>query len=109
MQASMLTAANRGVGRYGWLLGLGLGALVAGLVLTMPATLAPRANRKQAAESIFVGLSGQAERQLALLAVERSRQPTDATNTALAAACDDFVRDFPDSPTTRRHRIRSGK
>ena len=33
MQTSMLTAANRGVGRYGWLLGLGLGALVAGFVL----------------------------------------------------------------------------
>lgn len=31
MQTSMLTAANRGVGRYGWLLGLGLGALAATL------------------------------------------------------------------------------
>lgn len=37
MQARMLTAANRGVGRYGWLLGLGLGAIVAGLVVTRPA------------------------------------------------------------------------
>ena len=37
MQARMLTATNRGVGRYGWLLGLGLGALVAAFVVTTPA------------------------------------------------------------------------
>jgi len=103
----MLTAANRGVGRYGWLLGLGLGALVAGFVLTRPAALPASANRKQAAESIFVGLSGQAERQLALLAVKRSRQPTDATNTALAAACDDFVRDSPDHPHAFNYAVRA--
>ena len=107
MQASMLTAANRGVGRYGWLLGLGLGAIVAGLVLTRPAALAPRANRKQAAESIFVGLSGQAERRLALLAVERSRQPTDANSTVLAAACDDFVRGFPDHAHAFNYAVRA--
>jgi hypothetical protein len=35
----MLTAANRGVGQYGWLLGLGLSALVAGVVLNRPAPI----------------------------------------------------------------------
>jgi len=52
-------------------------------------------------------LSGQAEKRLALLAVERSRQPTDANSTALAAACDDFVRDFPDHPHAFNYAVRA--
>lgn len=82
-------------------------AIVALAILMAGSAIAARTNRQRAATSIFVGLSGEAERRLALLAVERSRQPTDATNTALAAACDDFVRDFPDHPHAFNYALRA--
>jgi len=101
MQTSMLTAANRGVGRYGWLLGLGLGALAAGVVLNRPAALPTSAKTSLAAEDVA---------ELAIHALATARWEGQAEPDAKARLIDAyeaFVRDHSAHPRAFNYQLRS--
>ena len=101
MQTSMLTAANRGVGRYGWLLGLGLGALVAGFVLNRPAALPTSAKTS-------VAPADDAELAIHALATawwEGQADPEAASR--LADACAAFARDHSAHPRAFNYQLRA--
>lgn len=101
MQTSMVTAANRGVGRYGWLLGLGFGALAAGFVLNRPAVLPTSAKPSVAPEDV-------AELAIHALATARWEGQRDPEHTArLADACEAFVRDHSAHPRAFNYQLRA--
>ena len=102
MQTSMLTAANRGVGRYGWLLGLGLSALVAGVVLNRPAPLPTSAKPSVVPEDVE-------ELALYSLAVAwwwEGQADPDA-KARLIDAYEAFVRDHSAHPRAFNYQLRA--
>lgn len=101
MQTSMLTAANRGVGRYGWLLGLGFGALAAGVVLNRSAALPTSAKPSVAPGDVA---------ELAIHALATARWEGQAAPEAtirLADACEAFVRDHSAHPRAFNYQLRA--